>query len=186
MLLLPSRLTIHKKAAKQQASRNTSILNRAHLISLGINVFFIIVRLLLFRASTTQATVLLYIIFSSPTLVIEYTLEKIGRPQYAKAAELKKPGEDLDAKGLIEYAWDVLYWSWGCIVTAALFGNKAWWMWSVVPLYSAYLAFTTFGSMRQGMAGMAGQGDGAQVDGEATSNRQKKVEKRGGQKTRYR
>lgn len=134
----------------------------------------------------TQATIILYLIFSSPTFVIEYILEKTGRPQYGKAGELRQSGEDLDAKGLTEYSWDVIYWSWGCIVTAAVFGNKAWWMWSVVPMYSTYLAFTTFGNMRQGMAGMAGQDGRDQVEGDAVSNRQKKVGKRGEQKMRYR
>ena len=53
----------------------------------------------------------------------------------------------------------------------------------MVPLYSGWLAFTTFGSVKQGMAGLAGQ------SGESTgavSNRQKKLEKRGGQKVQYR
>ena len=53
-------------------------------------------------------------------------------------------------------------------------------------MYSTYLAFTTFGNMRQGMAGMAGQDGRDQVEGDAVSNRQKKVTKRGEQKMRYR
>ena len=99
---------------------------------------------------------------------------------------MKRSGEDLEAKGLTEYMWDVLYWTWGCTVIAGLFGNKAWWLWIVVPLYSIWLAWTTFGGIRNGLAGMTGKDNApAMADGTA-SNRQKKMEKRGTQKVQYR
>ena len=116
--------------------------------------------------------------------MIEFWLEKIGRPTSAPNGELKKAGEDLEAQGLTEYMWDVLYWSWGCTSVATLFGNKAWWMWIIVPLYSVWLAWTTFGGMRQATAGP--QGSAEMANGSGTSNRQKKLEKRGGQKVQYR
>ncbi len=106
----------------------------------------------------------------------------------AENGELKRSGEDLEARGLTEYMWDVLYWSWGCIVMASLFGNRAWWLWTVIPLYSSWSAYTAFGGMRQSMARMTGQeasGDAFSINGN-TSNRQKKMEKRGGQKVQYR
>lgn len=57
----------------------------------------------------------------------------------------------------------------------------------MIPVYGAWLAYTTFGSVRKGMSGLAGQGgeDGV-ANGAATSNRQRKIEKRGGQKMQYR
>lgn len=132
-------------------------------------------------------TYILYIILSAPSFIIEFWLEKIGRPTTAPNSELKKSGEDLEAEGLTEYLWDVLYWTWGCIGAASVIGDKAWWMWIVVPLYSAYLAFTTFTGMRKGMGGMMGQGDGVEgTAGGGESKRQKKIEKRGGQKMQYR
>ena len=126
---------------------------------------------------------MLYIILSTPALAIEFWLEKIGRPTTAENGELKRSGEDLEAKGLTEYLWDVLYWSWGCISLSGFFGDKAWWAWIAVPLYSLWVVYTTLGGMRQTMAGMAGgetAGDGV------VSNRQKKLEKRGGQRTQFR
>ncbi|KAI4237780.1 MAG: hypothetical protein LQ352_007918 [Teloschistes flavicans] len=175
-----------QKAAKQQAARNTSILNRTHLISLAINAFFILLRLVLFQASSTRTTYLLYGILSLPAFVIEFWFERIGRPLIASNGELKKSGEDLEAKGLTDYMWDVLYWTWGCTITAAVFGNKAWYGWIMVPLYSAWLAWTTVGGMRQGMAGMAEKSSNAEGLNSSTSNRQKKREKRGDQKYQYR
>ncbi|KAL8808104.1 MAG: hypothetical protein Q9223_001757 [Gallowayella weberi] len=175
-----------QKAAKQQAARNTAILKRTHLISLAISALFIILRLLVFRASCTRATYLLYGLLSIPAFIIEFWLERIGRPVTTSNGELKKSGEDLEAKGLTEYMWDVLYWTWACTTTAAIFGDKAWWGYIAVPLYSVWLAWTTFGGMRRGMAGMAGgKSDDDAVNG-SMSNRQKKQEKRGGQKMQYR
>ncbi len=156
-----------------------------HLISLGNNLVFLFLRLIVFRATYTRNTLLLYVLFSAPALGIEFWLEKIGRPSYADNGELKRSGEDMDAKGLTEFMWDVLYWTWACVAAAALLGNKAWIMYAVVPIYSMWMASSMFMNMRQGMAGITGQGEGT---GEAAgeSKRQKKLEKRGGQKVQYR
>ena len=163
--------------------RNSTILNRLHLISLLVNGLFILLRFLAFRSSLSRETYLLYFILSAPAFVIEFLFERNSRPATGNNGELKKAGDDLDAKGLMEYMFDVLYWTWGNIVLAAFFGDKAWWLWIAVPLYSLWLAYSTFGSVRQGMAGMAGQADGAGIG--AMSNRQKKLEARGGLKTRH-
>lgn len=142
---------------------------------------------MIFRAKYTRNTLILYIVLSAPALGIEYWFETIGRPKYAENGELKKSGEDLEAKGLTEFMWDVLYWTWACIAAAALLGNPAWWMYAAVPMYSMWMASTVLLGMRNGMASMGtqdgGNGDGAE-SGE--SKRQKKLEKRGGQKTQYR
>ncbi|KAL8653754.1 MAG: hypothetical protein Q9226_003718 [Calogaya cf. arnoldii] len=175
-----------QKAAKQQAARNTAILKRTHLISLAITIFFVLLRLLVFRASCTRATYLLYALLSAPAFAIEFWFERTGRPVTASNGELKKSGEDLEAKGLTDYMWDILYWTWGCTVTATILGDMAWWGYLVVPLYSVWLAWTTFGGMRKGMAGMAGGGTSAGTANGAISNRQNKQEKRGGQKMQYR
>ncbi|MCJ1464191.1 hypothetical protein MMC07_002804 [Pseudocyphellaria aurata] len=174
-----------QKAAKQLAARNAAILYRMHLISLGINVSFVLLRYTLLQASSSRATYLLYFVLASPAFAIQFWLEKIGRPATAQNGDLQKPGADLEAQGLMEYLWDVLYWSWGCIVAATVFGNKAWWLWAVIPLYSLWLAYTTFGGIKQSMGGMMGQGSDLSNTGN-TSNRQKKFEKRGGQKVQYR
>ena len=61
-------------------------------------------------------------------------------------------------------------------------------MYSVVPAYAIWMAVTTAMGMRKGMAGMAGQSDSGSQDADASgdSKRQKKLEKRGGQKVQYR
>lgn len=178
---------VKQKAAKQLAARNSATLKRMHIISLLINACFMFLRFLLFRASTNHTNYILYFILALPALLVEFWLERIGRPTHAPNGEVKKSGEDLDARGMTEFLWDVLYWSWGCTLLAGLFGNIAWWLWSVIPLYSIWVAYTTFGGMRQSMAGLAGQGASSDASPHVDlSNRQKKMEKRGGQKIQYR
>ena len=145
-------------------------------------------RLLFFRSTYTRNTLLIWVLLSSPAWIVEFWLEKIGRPRYNENGELKKSGVDLEAKGLTDFMWDLIYWTWACTAAAAVMGNNAWWMYAVVPVYSVWAAATTVMGMREGMAGMAGQGsDGSQgADAGGDSKRQKKLEKRGGQKVQYR
>lgn len=114
-------------------------------------------------------------------MVIEFYLDRVGRPQFNPDGSLRSAGEDLNATGLTEYMWDVLYWTNGCILAACALNDRAWWLWMVIPVYSVYLAYTTVMGVKKGFAGMGGGGGGA--DGEvhegAKSKTQMKKEKRG-------
>ncbi|KAN0082287.1 Protein of unknown function (DUF788) domain containing protein [Elaphomyces granulatus] len=169
-----------QKAAKTLASRNSSMLLRTHSITLFLHAIFLLLHWLFGR----PRSLLLYCIFTFPTLAIEFYLERLGRPQYNPTdGSLRSPGENLSAAGLTEYMWDVLYWTWGCMGAACIFGDRAWWLWMVIPLYSAWLAWTTFTGMKSGLAGMGTVGDEADI---TDSKRQKKMERRGAQRVQYR
>lgn len=103
---------------------------------------------------------------------------------------MKSAGEDLGASGLTEFMWDITYWTWICMVAACVFGDRAWWLYLAVPMYSVYLAWTTFFGMKRGLTGFAGmageQQDGLGAGGSGTSKRQQKLEKRGAQRVQYR
>lgn len=114
-----------QQALKSQAARNAAILQRTHLIALGVHGFHLLLRFVLVRRSFWT-----YILLSFPSLLIQFWFERIGRPTYIdgpNGKELKRSGEDLEAKGLTEWMWDVVYWSWGCIVLSTLLGDWAWW-----------------------------------------------------------
>ncbi|KAM0715023.1 hypothetical protein Q7P37_009488 [Cladosporium fusiforme] len=170
-----------QKALKTLAARNTAILNRTHMISLGVNAFFLLINFLFSSRSLTA-----WFVFTLPAFLIEFWFERIGRPTFDNG-DLKRSGEDLEAKGLTEWMWDITYWTWFCIGLSALLGNKAWYAYVVVPLYSGWLAFTTFTGARKGLAGMGGgESEGAASGPAGQSKRQAKMEKRGGQKMQYR
>lgn len=145
---------------------------------------------LLFRLFIrSRLSIKLWFFLCLPQLIIEFWFERIARPAYKADGDLQRAGEDLEAKGLTEWMWDITYWTWGNVVFAAVLGNWAWWAWMIVPLYSAWLAFTTFTGAKQGLAGMGGAGGegGASSGGQGgQSKRQAKMEKRGGQKVQYR
>ncbi|EGD93572.1 hypothetical protein TMEN_4039 [Trichophyton mentagrophytes] len=172
-----------QKAAKTLAARNTSLLLRTHITTASLHAVLLLLHFVFGR----PASLWKYLLLTSPTLVIEFYFERLGRPRYdAASGALRSPGEDLDAPGLTEYCWDVLYWTWGCMGAACIFGDYGWWMWVVVPLYSIWLAYTTFMGVKSGLPGAAGMDMGADEGaGQAESKRQKKLEKRG-QRVKYR
>lgn len=171
-----------QKAVKTLASRNTSILLRTHIITLCLHIIFFLLRFLFSRPRLLWP----YVAFAGPTLAIEFYLERLGRPRYNPAdGSLRSPGVDLSAAGLTEYLWDVLYWTWGCVGAACVFGDRAWWLWIVIPLYSVWLAWTTFIGMTKGFAGLSGSAEDVAGSG-VESKRQKKVDRRGGQKVQHR
>lgn len=42
---------------------------------------------------------------------------------------MKSPGEDLAAKGLTEYLFDVVWVTWGCLGVVLVVGNWGWLIW---------------------------------------------------------
>lgn len=146
-----------------------------------MNGLFLLIHFLLWSRN-----LLAWFLLTLPALVIEIWFERIARPTHGENGELKRAGEDLEAKGLTEWMWDVLYWTWGCEVLVCLLGTRAWWAYLAVPTYSAYLAFTTFTRMRQGFSGLGENGSIGGSSAGSQSNRQTKMEKRGGQRVQYR
>ncbi|KAI9927643.1 hypothetical protein MW887_003264 [Aspergillus wentii] len=162
-LFFRSRANSTQKAAKNLAARNAALLLRTHIITACLHAVFLFLHWTFNRPGAMKP----YFLLACPTLAIEFYLERLGRPQFHAAdGSLRSAGEDLGASGLTEYMWDVLYWTWG------------------LPVYTVWLAYSTFTGMKSGLAGMGGAPDAPQAAGE--SKRQKKVEKRGGQRMQYR
>ena len=111
-----------QKAAKTLAARNASILNRTLLLTSGFHAIFLMLRLLLLNRSLT-----LYAILSAPSFLIQFWFERVGRPVHGSDGELKRSGEDLEAKGLTEWMWDVLYWTYICLILVIVIGDYGWW-----------------------------------------------------------
>lgn len=144
-----------QKAAKSLATRNAALLLRVHLISVALHIIFLLKYWLFSRLSLTP-----YLVLGVPTIAIEFYLERIGRPRFNDDGSLRSAGEDLGASGLTEYMFDVLYWTWGCMFFVGIFGNRAWWIWTAIPVYLVYLLYTTFMGMKRGFAGGAGASAG--------------------------
>ncbi|KAF1835664.1 hypothetical protein BDW02DRAFT_597153 [Decorospora gaudefroyi] len=169
-----------QKATKTLAASNTRRLNQTLYITLAAHSLWWFLRALVFRASFSRRSVILYLVLSAPQLLIQLYFERLSRPTLNPDGAVKRAGEDLDAKGLTEYMWDVVYWSYGCIVMAAIMGDYAWFLWAVIPAYSLYAAWGMYTGMRGGYQDAAG------MPQPQASKRQAKMEKRGGQKMQYR
>ena len=144
-------------------------------MTFGLFILFLLFQLLLVRPRSW----LLYVTFCAPSLAIQSYLHVIGLPEYSHDGFLRRPGQDLDAPGLTEYMWDVVYWTWICVPSVLIFGNKAWWLYAVVPIYTVYLAATTVGGLK---AMLTPPSDAANL---AESKRQQKLGKKAQQRMAY-
>ena len=160
------------------ASRNTFLLRRNHLASFALYVLLLLIQIVLVRPRSW----LLYFIFCTPQIAIEIYLDMIGRPEYSHDGFLRRPGQDLDARGLTEYMWDVVYWTWINTLLVIIFGNGAWWLYAVVPIYTIYLTVTTVGGLK---AMLSPPTDGDATSTGSESKRQQKLGKRAQQRMTY-
>lgn len=118
-----------KKAAKTLAASNTKRLNITLAATLFIHAFYWLLRGLIFRSSFRTGSLYRYLLLSAPSLLIQAFFERNSRPSFGANGEVKRAGEDLDAKGLTEWMWDVVYWTYGCLVLVSVLGDWAWWLW---------------------------------------------------------
>ncbi|KAK6358448.1 hypothetical protein TWF730_007781 [Orbilia blumenaviensis] len=171
-----------QKAAKATARKNESALNLLHILSGIFNALFILYRFIYHSSSVTKASIYSYVILNAPALGIQFYLERIGR-----AKDTRRASDDLNAGGMMEMLWDVIYVTWACLGLVAFFGERCWWLWAVIPLYGAYAAYTAATGMRDTLGGLGGAANDMAAPG-AGSKRQAKMEKRTaeGKNVRYR
>ncbi|KAF2004030.1 hypothetical protein P154DRAFT_519618 [Amniculicola lignicola CBS 123094] len=170
-----------QKATKTLAANNTKRLNQTLLVTLLVHGFFWVLRALIYRASFSRRSLILYLLLSGPQLFIQFNFERNGRPTYGANGAVIKGGDDLEAAGLTEWMWDVTYWTYFCIFLSATLGDGAWLLWLIIPCYSAWALYTTYQTQRGAFTT-----DAAGVpQGQTSSKRQAKMEKRGN-KVQYR
>ncbi|KAK4231559.1 hypothetical protein QBC38DRAFT_225540 [Podospora fimiseda] len=159
-----------QKARKDRAKANEAALKNLHLGSLIVNGLFLLLNFV-FRSRS----LLTWFILSIPSFICQFTLEKTGRPTYdPNTKALKSSGEDLSSAGLTDFMFDIIWVTWGAAILAALFGNWAWFLWSVVPAYGLYKGYSMFGAARN-LAGLAGAGAGGEGAVPAGNRKQRRA-----------
>ncbi|KAG9236994.1 hypothetical protein BJ875DRAFT_191356 [Amylocarpus encephaloides] len=145
-----------QKAKKDRAKANASTLYVLHLLALTCHGLFLLANFVFRRRS-----LLAYIFFSTPSFICQFILETTGRPKYdASTKALKTAGEDLSAPGsAADYMFDVIWVTWGCLLLVTFFGNWAWLLWLVVPVFGVYKGYGMLSMARN----MMGGGQGAEM-----------------------
>ncbi|PSR83780.1 hypothetical protein BD289DRAFT_369539 [Coniella lustricola] len=158
-----------QKAKKDRAKSNAAALNNLHIGAAVVNGLF-----LAWHFFFRSRSLLAYFLLSLPSFISQFALEKAGRPTFDPATgALKSSGEDLAAKGLTEYMWDVVWVTWGCQILVMLFGNWFWLLWTIVPAYGAYQGYGLLGQAKQ-LAGMQGLQQGGQEGAAPPGNRKQR------------
>ncbi|KAK9326145.1 hypothetical protein V1517DRAFT_311906 [Lipomyces orientalis] len=129
-------------SVKKQAQANLVAIKNLHVASAIINALYIISYLLFRRPGSIKS----YLILSLPAWIIEYQLDRIGRPKYSpQNGSLISAGEDLSQVGLTEWLWDIVYVTWGCDILGFIIGRTwVWLIYLVIPTYGSYMAYTSF------------------------------------------
>jgi hypothetical protein len=178
-------------SAKKQAAANIKKLQELHTIAAIVNGLYLLAHFGLGRPR--GGSIKPYLFCSLPAFLLQYQLERMGRPKYSSSSQsggtqrtLVSPGDDLAQAGLTEWFHDVIYLTWGCDILAPIFNtNKVWYLYLLIPLYASYKIYTLVFSGKGGglfgaLLGNSGRGDAA-ADMSATpaqSKRQEKLEKR--------
>lgn len=143
------------KARKDLAKANVAALSTLHIGSLVLNGAFIVFSLI-FRSRSLVT----YFVLSIPAFACQYILESSGRPKYTTLngkSSLKSAGEDLAAPGLTGYLFDVVWVTWACLFVVLAFGDKAWWLFAIVPVFGLWKGWGLIGAARGMMGGPQGQ-----------------------------
>ncbi|KAH7100624.1 DUF788-domain-containing protein [Auriculariales sp. MPI-PUGE-AT-0066] len=169
-------------SAKKQAAANEKqiqVLNYGGLIA---TLLAAVLRLLLGRA--TRSGIMLSVAAALPMVFLTRFLVSAGSPKRDIRGELVSSGDDLHAGGLTEYATDVVYLTWLCLVLSALFGERAWYIYLLIPGFAVYKLWG-FAAPMLGLAGIrlpsfGGQEPQQEAEEPAapSSKRQEKLKKR--------
>lgn len=144
-----------QKAKKDRAKSNTESLTTLHLTTALLHILYHA-----FRLHTTRR-LLPYLILSIPSFIAQFILERTGRPTYDPTTKaLKSAGEDLNAEGLTEYLFDVVWVTWGVLGLVIVAGDWGWWAWAIVPVFGVWKGWGLLGMARGMMGGNGLKGGG--------------------------
>ncbi|CAG8505133.1 869_t:CDS:2 [Paraglomus occultum] len=127
------------QADKKLARENAKTLNNLFYQFLIFNIIYILVRIFYFYPTFTTWVAVKYFTTTGITLYLGYQLLQFGTPRYQNGV-LISPGNDLAAKGLTEYMFDVIYVTW-CIHMLSIVWEGAWWFYLIIPGYAIYKAW---------------------------------------------
>jgi len=171
-------------SAKRTASQNESTIKYLELGLLVSTILSLILRLL-FRIHSLAPTKLsfwVHILSHAPSVFITRYLVRIGTPTRGESGLLISSGEDLSRPGVIEWCFDIVYITWVSQVGSAIFGEWAWGIFAIIPLYAGWKIWTMFISPYLGFGKGSSSGpvdETTTSNTGATSKRQEKLRKRG-------
>ncbi|KAL4428655.1 hypothetical protein ABPG77_009761 [Micractinium sp. CCAP 211/92] len=127
-----------KAGDKKRIEENAAHLRGLRLAILGANVAFVLVRLVLRRATAGR---LLYAGFGLTSILYAVCWSFISKalsPTYGPSGEVLFAGQDRSLGGVLSYFEDVVYIS-VFVQLAGCATDKAWYTFLLIPLYAAYI-----------------------------------------------
>ncbi|XP_064599311.1 transmembrane protein 208-like [Liolophura sinensis] len=132
------------KGQKQIAEENKSTLNFYQYVTIGVNVIYFSLQILIYWRSFTTTQMLLAALAMSICFGCYQFMANMAKPTYGSSGNLLDGGIDLNMdSGMAEHAKDMILLT--CIVqTLSLVSSYFWLLWLLAPTWAFYLLWTNF------------------------------------------
>ncbi|KAJ7529234.1 hypothetical protein O6H91_15G040600 [Diphasiastrum complanatum] len=125
------------KGAKKRKEENLQHIRMLRYIILITNVFYVLVRLVIFRSSVSW-THYFGLLLTSGAYKLSYDqLAGMAKASYDDNGELIDGGFDMSTGGLCEYLHDILYIT-SFVQASSVISDKFWYIYLVIPLFAFY------------------------------------------------
>jgi len=108
------------------------------------------VRFFYFGNTVSWFTILMSLITTIAYGVTYWLITSQARPTYNEANELVSGGGDLNAKGLIEYQFDIIYITIIVQLLVAFISDWFWAIYAIIPIYAGVKIYNLVGSSSPG------------------------------------
>uniref|UniRef100_A0A1J3ERC1 Transmembrane protein 208-like protein n=1 Tax=Noccaea caerulescens TaxID=107243 RepID=A0A1J3ERC1_NOCCA len=158
------------QGAKKRKDENTRHMAKLRRIIIACNVFYVIVRMLIFHSSFTWKHWIGLVVTSLGYGLPYKWLNQMAKPSVTDDGELIDGGFDMSTGGICGYLHDVLYIT--CFVQiASIISGKFWYAYLVIPAFGAYKGSNL-------IRGFMSQGSEGGVEDEKTRKKREKMEKK--------
>eukprot|EP00735_Rhodelphis_limneticus_P004615 TRINITY_DN16226_c0_g1::TRINITY_DN16226_c0_g1_i1::g.6460::m.6460 TRINITY_DN16226_c0_g1::TRINITY_DN16226_c0_g1_i1::g.6460 ORF type:complete len:176 (-),score=13.67,sp/Q54UB0/TM208_DICDI/36.31/7e-32,DUF788/PF05620.6/5.9e-42,2TM/PF13239.1/0.0014,2TM/PF13239.1/1.3e+03,2TM/PF13239.1/1.5e+04,Sugar_transport/PF06800.7/0.0034,Sugar_transport/PF06800.7/2.7e+03,DUF2919/PF11143.3/0.025,DUF2919/PF11143.3/3.5e+03,DUF3040/PF11239.3/0.16,RseC_MucC/PF04246.7/1.5,RseC_MucC/PF04246.7/3.1e+02 TRINITY_DN16226_c0_g1 len=131
------------QAQKKRLQENKRQIEIHTIALLVVNLVYIVYRVVFHAQTFGGFQWFAFIVMSLGTIISWILIRSAASPTFSRDGELLDAGSDLSGKGLIEYAFDILYITWFA-QTLGLFSDWGLLVYLLIPGFAGYKALTSF------------------------------------------
>ncbi|KAJ1894928.1 hypothetical protein LPJ66_004888 [Kickxella alabastrina] len=165
------------QSAKRITQENAARLAILSKLLLGINGFYLFVRIILQYKSLTWSEAIMYLGSVALEVFLYTNLQHVSRPRYDPGGVLIDSGTDLSQPGLVSYMFDYIYISW-FVHLLSLATRWAWFLYLTIPVYLGYMLFPYIRQFLGSSLGQQGGNPEEKVSEEDAAKEKKRKEKK--------
>ncbi|KAI9017698.1 hypothetical protein BC832DRAFT_545439 [Gaertneriomyces semiglobifer] len=146
-----------KTSAKKISQQNTKTLADLRIWHAGVMVVYFLWRIVFYWSSFSKKHMVAVAAVNGVFFWLYRQLSSAATPTHAADGSLVDAGLDLAGKGLVSYSFDIIYISWGVLMTTAFISDKFWWLYLLIPVFASYKLYTKVGPLLRGFMSSGSQ-----------------------------